>query len=287
MNILCNDVLKDLREEETRYCTQKLKGLPKWKDPNERLSLYCSNKQKDADHWFAEVLESYKKYPVFKNSLETRPGRIIYKQDNKKVRLTADLLTNVDAVSRWVKNHSNFCDKEENRLILRDFYFVSYASGNFCPIWKNLPPGSDNGMDNVWNKLPIPAADTKEWKSVFEREDKDINNLRKREKAGLFMILPEKNPKDVIKQLFFVDYYDYHWKLLCGNGFNISKVESDKFAEFLKQTTVLIVQRSYRILVKYSGSVLRKEDTNNLKKIFKQLEYKDYRFIFSRKEKAR
>lgn len=281
MSIPCSYVLKDLREEETRYCMEKLKGLPEWKYPEKRLSLYLSNKQKDADHWFADVLETYKRYPIFDNSLETRPGYIIYKQNDKKIRLTADLLTNVDAVSRWVNNHSDFCEKEENRQILRDFYSVSYTSGNFSPIWKNPPPGSDNGFDNVWNKLPIPVEDTEEWKSVFEREDS--NDLRKRKKERLFMILPKKNPKDVIKQLFFVDYYDYNWKLLCGNDFNISNIESDKFVEFLKQNTVLIVQRSYRIFAKYRGNVLRKEDMNNLKNIFEQLEYKHYGLIFSKK----
>ncbi|MCR4989535.1 MAG: hypothetical protein K6A38_01545 [Lachnospiraceae bacterium] len=287
MNIPYSYVLKDLREDETRYCTKRLKDFSDWKDPEKRLSLYLSNKQKDADHWFAEVLETYKKYPIFEKSLETRPGRITYKQNGKEVRLTADLLTNADAVSRWVNNHPDFCDKEENHQILRDFYFVSYTIGNFSPIWKNPPPGRDNGMDNIWNKLPIPAVDIKAWKSVFNREDKNINNLRNRKKTGLFMILSEGSPIDLINQLFFVDYYDYYWSLLYRNDIDITKLESDEFAEFIKKSTVLTVQRSYRIFAKYRGNVLREEDKNKLKEILKQLEYKHYKHIYSKKMKVK
>ena len=289
-NDFSDTVLKDLREGEKNYCIE-LERIKGWKNPNERLKIYCANKRKDADHYFEAVLQTYENYPVFKGKLSASPGEIIYKVEGNGIRLTGDLLTNVAAVDDWVEKHQNYLKNEENRKVLNAFYKVSYTKGNFSPIWKN--PTFGRGNDNVWYKLSTIDIDQKEkWEEISKRldttkenESPEEFNLSCRKSEGLFMILQESNPTEVIKKLFFMDYFDYNWKLRWKKETYVPGLNEEDFAEYLRVTTVLLIQRSYRIDTCYKGTLFGDKQKKELRFILEQLGLGESELIYSKKRR--
>lgn len=290
-----DDILKDVRENEIfEFLTPE--EIADWrKTPKMRSRLYMREKKKmrrDAERW-PSAIDSYKRYSCFSFTDEPTPGKyfvdkedfyVCYCKENKEtVRLSADLLTNAGMIEEAISKYE--LNTEEEKTV-NAFYKVAYTIGNFCLIWKN--PGGNNGVDTCWDKLVYSGMCEdeelqKQAKGLEEREN--IENLTCRTKEDLFMILPlNENSTKVIKKLYFQDYYDYNWKLRWANQ-NVKKLEKKPLLEFINEITILIVQRSYRIICEYTGNRLTPEHQLNIKKVLSRIGLNDAECIYSQKKK--
>lgn len=286
-------MLKDVREDEIfEYLT--LKEKDGWENnPEERLDLYLREKKRmgrDAERW-PKTLDSYQEYQCFSFAEKPTPGKYFVvdkydkydksyvrycKDSGAEVKLSADLLTNEGQIREAVKKA--VCkDKdglfEKNVKVLEAFYRVAYTIGNFCLTWKN--PGGPKGSDICWRKLAqndeFAKKKLEEGKSLNINEREDIaSNLSKRKFEDLFMILPLENPREVIKQLYLQDYYNDEWELRWSTQ-NVNDLKPEKLLEFIKDITILIVQRSYRIICNCTDKKLTEEDQSYIKVVLKEI----------------
>jgi len=121
----------------------------------------------------------------------------------------------------------------------------------------------------------------KQPKGLEKRENN--NNLNGRKKEDMFMILPlNENPREVIQKLYFQDYYDYYWKLRWTNQ-NVKKLEKEPLLSFIKEITILIVQRSYRIIYNCTGNRLTQEAQSNIKAVLSEIGLNGAECIYSQK----
>lgn len=64
---------------------------------------------------------------------------------------------------------------------------------------------------------------------------------------------------------------------------SVNDLQEDIYG-FIKEITILIVQRSYRILTNYQGNRLRKNDKEIMEKVFKQIGLEGATCIYSHKK---
>lgn len=126
-------VLRDLREN---VLFNILKDKKTWdKNLEKRREIYINHKKimkHDAERW-PDAIESYKKYKCFNSinyEFKEDEGLIYYKVDeNNKIKITADILTNVGAIEKMVFRvigPLTFEDlTDEDYKILQAFYRVS------------------------------------------------------------------------------------------------------------------------------------------------------------------
>ena len=278
-------ILKDLREDDL-FQVVSCEEKDRWEiSPQNRIDIYNKYKGKinnrDAERWDC-VLKFYQRYACFNNSQYkiSKDFYICFKKENSEVRIQADVLTNVEAVKVHAAQYENLSCEE--KAVLDAFYKVSYTIGAFCPIWKN--PGGNKKADIIWNKLlysglyELCGEHIDETKLICDYQGIDIRKecekLTSRKKENLFMILPkEENKKtsDVMSDLYFMDYFDSNWRRRRKiNGLDELKNKS-VFIEFIKQLTILIVQRSYRILTDYRGNILRDKDKDVIIECLKEV----------------
>ena len=193
------------------------------------------------------------------------------KNDKSEVIIPADILTSVESID-ILKKHYSYC----NNTLLNAFYKVSYTIGAFCPVWKNPAAGvrkgpnnwytGNSGRDCVWIKLK-KLSDSK--MCGLEKRENECN-LQKRGEENLFSIFPEDNYKsDIIKKLYFLDYFN-NGELL-RNIDSIYGVKKEELDDFIKELIVLIVKRSYRIITKYQENDLRPCDEKIISKALEDI----------------
>ena len=269
MENIIENVLKDSREGDGQF-TSRLENVHGWSDYNKRYGIYQNFKKNegksspDADHW-KRALDSYMSYPCFSGNQNYywNKDSIIYDDGQHYVKISADILTNPGSVLDWIDLNNGLLNTDEQNII-NAFLKVSYTIGNFCPIWKNGGSGGrgkkrSRGNDNIWYKLDKGGFEKKI--GIESRED-PYNNLNRRKVEDLFQILPS-DKEDVIKELFFIDYYENE-SLRWNKGFFIPQMDKETFVEFVQLTTELIVYRGYRIVNKIKEEELKFDDLNNL-----------------------
>lgn len=290
-------VLGDLREN-VLFNIQKDKKT--WDNNFEkRREIHINHKKimdHDAERW-PDAIETYKKYKCFNSvnyEFKEDEGLIYYKVDkNNKIKITADILTNVRAIEKMAFRFKGHLTYEEYK-ILQAFYRVSYTMGAFCPVWKNPSNGIDK--DIVWHKLSLSGLyDENEkirdkYNGIDERDF--TNNLNKRANKDFFIIFPKKDLKpisNIVTKLYFQDYFNYDWQLISPVR-NIIFKKGDYLSyrknvfDFIKITTVLIVQRSYRIITDYKGNILRKQDKKIMEDILNTIGLENTKCIYSKKK---
>ena len=296
-------VLRDLREN---VLFNILKNKKTWdKNLEKRREIYINHKKimkHDAERW-PDAIESYKKYKCFNSinyEFKEDEGLIYYKVDeNNKIKITADILTNVGAIEKMVFRvigSLTFEDlTDEDYKILQAFYRVSYTIGNCCPVWKNPSNGIDK--DIVWNKLSLSGL-YDENEKIREKyngiDERDFtNNLNERANKDFFIIFPKKDLKpisNIVTKLYFQDYFNYDWQLISPvRNIIFKKGEYLSYRknvfDFIKITTVLIVQRSYRIITDYKGNILRKQDKEIMEDILNTIGLENTKCIYSKKKR--
>lgn len=143
-------------------------------------------------------------------------------------------------------------------------------------MWKNPAAGvrkgpnnwntGNSGRDCVWIKLK-KLSDSK---MCGLEKRKNECNLKKRGEENLFSIFPEDNYKsDIIKKLYFLDYFN-NGELL-RNIDSIYGVKKEELDDFIKELIVLIVKRSYRIITKYQENDLRPCDEKIISKALEDI----------------
>lgn len=281
-------ILKDVREDKL-FEPLTTEEKDRWKNcPKERLDLYLREKElmaRDAERW-PLAIESYKTYGCFSftENLEPETGKyfvdsdyyVCYRKENNEiVRLSADLLTNVGAIKKIVETKIEKTKPEEQKIV-DAFYTVGYTIGNFSLIWKN--PGGPDVSDMCWKKLEKSGMYINK-NGKLQRQERahglenreNIVNLRHRHEEDLFMILPSvEDPKEVMKKLYFQDYFDENWELKRRSQ-NVAKLERAKLLCFIKEITILIVQRSYRIIFNLKDDILEPEDQLNIKAVLREI----------------
>ena len=286
-------ILKDVREKEIfKFLTSEEKVV--WrKDPEVRRSLYMREKKKmnrDAERW-SLAIDSYKRYSCFSFADVCAPKKYFVKdsyvwyckENGDKVRLQADLLTNAGMIEEAVSKYEFELSSEDKKTV-NAFCKVAYTIGNFSLIWKN--PGGNNGVDTCWDKLEHSGMYKygklqKHPKGLEKRKNNHQFNLRHKE--DLFMILPlNENPREVIKKLYFQDFYDYNWKLRWTNQ-NVKKLKKESLLSFIKEITILIVQRSYRIIYNCTDNRLTRKDQSNIKAVLSEIGLNEAECIYSQK----
>lgn len=281
---IISEMLKDVRESVLFNNNEEI--LKKWKAaPCSRMNEYLKYKMifsSDAERW-PDAIGSYKKYGCLSFSEDDTPeegkyyfyqkDRFIHyvKNDKSEVIIPADILTSVESID-ILKKHYGYC----NNTLLNAFYKVSYTIGAFCPVWKNPAAGvrkgpnnwytGNSGRDCVWIKLK-KLSDSK--MCGLEKRENECN-LQKRGEENLFSIFPEDNYKsDIIKKLYFLDYFN-NGKLL-RNIDSIYGVKKEELDDFIKELIVLIVKRSYRIITKYQENDLRPCDEKIISKALEDI----------------
>lgn len=247
----------------------------------------------DAERW-SDAIESYKKYKCFNSvnyEFKEDEGLIYYKVDeNNKIKITADILTNVGAIEKivnMIKGHLT----DEDYKILQAFYRVSYTIGNCCPVWKNPSSGREEFNDTIWYKLNKYIVEKRKQKSnpikLRDRiKNKDFNKIRERYSEEIFSIFnSDISWEELISNLYLQDYFNYDWNLLDEKFIFVKNIEEKDFLEFVKIITVLIVQRSYRIITGYKGNLLRKQDKEIIEDILNTIGLENTKFIYSKKKK--
>lgn len=294
------EIIKDVREDII-FASLTPEAIDKWKkSPKERHDLYKREKDSSIDaERYPSTIESYKNYGcfLFMEEEKATSGKYFVGKDHyvyyckedgdkeKAVKLSADLLTNEEQIKEAVRKYKDeLSDKDEK--VLEAFYRVAYTIGNFCLTWMN--PGGARGSDICWRKLANNDEFAKkklekgESLKIDERENIE-STLNERKFEGLFMILPLENSKEVIKRLYFQDFYDYNWKLRCSTQ-NVNNIEEkEELMKFIKELTILIVQRSYRIIYHRTGNRLTTQDQTNIKAVLKEVGLDDVKCIYSPK----
>ncbi|MBF1037032.1 MAG: hypothetical protein HXL15_06320, partial [Parvimonas sp.] len=174
---------------------------------------------------------------------------------------------------------------------IKAFDKVKFTIGNCCPVWKNPPSGQGVLNDTIWYKLN---------KHIFEKrkqqlhpiklrdriKNKDFNNLNKRNSEEIFSIFnSDISWEKLISDLYLQDYFNYDWNLLDEKFIIVKNIEEKDFLEFVKITTVLIVQRSYRIITGYKGNILRKQDKEIIEDILNTIGLENTKCIYSKKKR--
>lgn len=277
-----DDVLKDIRDDDTRM---KIVDRESWENnPKSRCEVYWNRKNYTkihAERW-PLAISAYKKYGCFDFSENECPGKFYFdandnaqikyvKKDGTDVVVAADILTEVEAIMVLEDKFKNkFGDDDE--IILKAFYRVSYTIGNFCMIWKN-PSGNPKGIDHVWRKLKKGLLNDKdELNEPGTNLEKRIV-LNSRTEDDLFAIFNEsKSAKEIIDMLYFQDYFDDEWNIKT-NYYNLIKEIEDKeqFINVVKELTILIIQRGYRIVKNYHDNVFGKEQEQELNGLFEEV----------------
>lgn len=286
-----DDILKDVREKEIFEFLTTEEKVDWEEEPKKRRRLYLREKKKmkrDAERW-TSAIDSYKRYSCFSFADKRMPRKyyvensfVCYcKENGEPVRLQADLLTNAGMIEEAISKYELTI---EDQKTVNAFYKVAYTIGNFSLIWMN--PGGDNGVDTCWDKLEHSGMYKfgelqKQPKGLEKRENND--NFNERKKENLFMILPlNENPREVIQKLYFQDYYDYYWKLRWTNQ-NVKKLKKELLLSFIKEITILIVQRSYRIIYNCTGNRLTQEEQSNIKAVLSEIGLNGAECIYSQK----
>ena len=87
------------------------------------------------------------------------------------------------------------------------------------------------------------------------------------------------------------DYFDYNWNLVIENDKdyikNITMNEKEEFINFVLYSTILIVQRGYRIATEYKGNRFNKEQKEQIISLLKSIGIEsDINLIYSNKKKV-
>ena len=282
---IINEVLADVRECELNDLMTE-EEQKKWNILSCRQKIYENHKRelkRDAERW-SKAMDSYKKYSCIdfeKLYYISEDNNICFrKNENEMVRLQADLLTNVDMLCKV--NEDELI--EEEKKIVDCFLKVGYTIGNFCPVWKN--PGGYRAADTIWNKLFF----TGEYEE-FKLKDSVITGLRERidtefnqrKKENMLMILPEeRNAREVMWKLYFIDFFDKKWNLLRKPE-NVYKYDKKEWLEYIEEITKLIIQRGYRIITDNKEDVLEGKDARNIEEIFTKVGITNKQIICSKK----
>ena len=257
------------------------------KDPISRLNVYHKYKvifDSDAERW-PDAISSYKQYSCFSFSENNEPQKSKYyfcqsdnfihyvKNDGSEVKIPADIMTSTESID-ILKEHYKYT----NDKILNAFYYVSYTIGAFCPVWKNPAAGvrkgennwytGNSGRDCVWIKLKKGISES-EMLGLENRVNE--NNLKSRGEDEMFSVCSENNKKgDIINKLYFQDYYNSDGELLRKDINSIYDIKED-LDEFITQLVILIVKRSYRIIMDYRENILRAEDEGIIKEVLGEI----------------
>ena len=297
------DILRDVRKDENWLDIQ---DKNEWDDnPSSRAGVYdktahnrLHDSRIDAERW-PLAISSYKNYSCFSFSEDDVVARGKYyfsttdyymhyvKKNGENIRIQADLLTNYGTIHKLIDRFHPETDEEKN--IVYAFDRIAYTIGAFCPIWKN-PGGRAALKDTVWDKLlysglvDLEGRINKEKCIALEKRENEDNLLR-RYKEKLFLIISDnQDPQSVVDSLYFQDYFSCKWELRYKFG-SISELRNkDEVYRYIKDIIVLIVQRSYRIITKYQGHILREKDQKIIKKYFKQIGMNNVECIYSKKK---
>jgi hypothetical protein len=203
------------------------------------------------------------------------------REDGTDVKLAADILTGETAIMRLEDKFKKEL-KDNDKKILKAFYRVSYTIGNFCMIWKN-PSGNPIGIDHVWRKIRKGLVDDNKELIVNSLENRSLPTGRKKEEM-LFVIFKDKeSANNIIDKLYFKDYFGYECKANYGNLMEIN--DKDEFIKVVKDITILIIQRGYRIVRNYHEDLFGNEQQQELNELFEKVGFEKNIFIHSEKRK--
>ena len=236
------------------------------------------------------ALNSYMSY--FKNKtnyeINKNSNYLIYKYKNYEVIITADMLTNSKLIDEMNKKFGL-----QNSNEIKAFEKVKFTIGNCCPVWKNPPSGQGVLNDTIWYKLNKHIFEKRKQQlhpinliARIQNKDNDINNINNRDSEEIFSIFnSDISWEKLISDLYLQDYFNYDWNLLDEKFIIVKNIEEKDFLEFVKITTVLIVQRSYRIITGYKGNILRKQDKEIIEDILNTIGLENTKCIYSKKKR--
>lgn len=281
MKNIIEEVLKDFREGDGQF-SDKLMSEEGWQNYDERYDIYRNinkSRRTDADHW-KRAIDSYMSYPCFKrnNNYYWSKSAIFFDDGSHFVSISADILTNEGIVENWIKHHEKENLSKYDLQVISAFKRVTYTVGNFCPIWRNGGSGTGTGNDNVWYKLKNGGAAENTEPNIQEREN--LMPPNKRKMKDLFRILPQG--ENYVTEFFFCDYYNDKGDLKWTKECYVPKLKKEDFIEFIRLTTVLIIQRGYRIIkgIQEKELTANKEyNQDELKYIFKEIGLKGLNFF--------
>ena len=288
---IIKDILRDVREDEEWL---RITDKSEWKDnPSSRAAVYdktANNRKKykniDAERW-PLAISSYKNYSCFlffednvvareKYYFSTTDYYMHYVKNNgENIRIQADLLTNYGTIHKLIDRFPPQTDEEKN--IVKAFDRIAYTIGAL--------------KDTVWEKLLYSGLVDSEGrinkKCITLEDRKNEDNLLKRYKDKLFLIISDnQDPQSIVDSLYFQDYFSCKWELRYKFG-SISELgEKDEAYKYIKDIIVLIVQRSYRIITKYRGHILREQDQNVIKTTLSSIGLDGVECIYSKKKKS-
>lgn len=266
-NKVIEDVLRDIRREDNDYISacydKQYNSMP----PKEKIEEYysCKRQRPDAERR-QYALESYFRYPLInaENGYYKENDFIYFCNNKKSIKITADLLT---SPSYYIKNDEKICKEKHIGIDIRNAFYKSvYTIGNCCPVWKNPGIGSNAINDNIWYKLDkcfkgMKKDDILSSKKIIE------NNLNRRKAEQIFQIFNvNKKQYQIIKGLYFQDYYNYKWNLRFK-----SPSPDELSSEYIIAIIKLILQRGYRITCKVTRNRYNIEDIDILKKLFSKV----------------
>lgn len=232
------------------------------------------------------ALDSYMLYKFNKEKMyeiDKSYDCLIYKN---KIRITADLLTNSKLIDEMNKKFGL-----QNSNEIKAFDKVKYTIGNCCPVWKNSSSGKGVFNDTIWYKLNKHIVEKRKQKSnpikLRDRiKNKDFNKIMERYSEEIFSIFnSDISWEELISNLYLQDYFNYDWNILDEKFIFVKNIEEKDFLKFVKITTVLIVQRSYRIITGYKGNILRKQDKEIIEDILNTIGLENTKCIYSKKKK--
>lgn len=241
------------------------------------------------------ALDSYLKYKIDNIEIDESYDCLINKEHD--IRLTADILTN----PKIIEDKAIKLEVEENQII-KAFNEVVYTIGNCCPAWKNPASGQSYFYDNIWYKLNLHIVEKRSrgdsaipLRNRIENRKCDGLSLNRRSEQNhpqMFSIFDgEISWETLISNLYLQDYFDYNWNLVIENDKdyikNITMNEKEEFINFVLYSTILIVQRGYRIATEYKGNRFNKEQKEQIISLLKSIGIEsDINLIYSNKKKV-
>ena len=221
------------------------------------------------------ALESYLNYPFikeYKDCYFIENDFLYYESGNKKIKITADLLTGSKEIIECA-DKLIICDEKQKSFLdkmISTFCSVVYTRGNCCPVLKNKGGrrGNAGGIETCWYKIGKYIDVNKKYDSILNLED---NNLRTRTADNMFAIFPkELSGREIVDELLLCDYYDDNYELIENRKpADISNVE--EYIALLKLGVKLIVQRSVRILHSYKCRKFDNEKRDIVMKVFEDI----------------
>lgn len=233
----------------------QLKELDPITSVKEYHKLVVSKKYKgkpDAERW-QRAIESYLEYPCLKGNVEKvqrDKNRFFLNFKGVSVSITADLLTGPTNI---IENAESLINDYPNRAAdiysaLLSFCSVAYTVGNCCPTMKN----PKTTVDTCWCKL-YRFHNVDEEHTVPSICDAGWNeNLSRRGAQNMFGVFPERlSGRKIVDRLMLTDYYNDKYKLIIDETPQEFVAKGvDKYIDFLRLVTTLIVKRGIRIYYK-------------------------------------